>query len=221
MRSDNDAYDLKDERIKDLVLYILIFGVIALGSYAYFFYPAGLSNETSDWGALGDYFNGMLSPIIGFVTIVLIYRTYEFQKKELKETRSALNEQVTQAKNAAKREMLWKSAEEVYREIVSSFLEDKNNFSESKFIEQLLRSGYETDKRNAETRLGLYLPLITELNDYLDAIDELVESDSRSTNYFRRRILQYFKPFSDVLNIDELSRVINFYESKIISKSTD
>lgn len=220
MIADKDADDLKDEKLKDLILYIIVFSAIVLGLYVYFFYSADVSEKSSDWGALGDYFNGMLSPIIGFITIILIYRTYELQKKELKETRAALTDQVIQAKSSAKREMLWKSAEEVYKEIFSQFTKTNGSYTDEFLIGRLAFSGTMAEMRDAEAKLvRVYMPLIDELNDYLVAIDGLVESDSRSTNFFRRRIVKYFKPFSEVLEIQSLCDLIDLYESKIDYKS--
>lgn len=49
--------------------------------------------DFSDKGEIGDTIGGITSPIIGTITILLVYLTYHNQKLELSETKLALNKQ--------------------------------------------------------------------------------------------------------------------------------
>ena len=55
---------------------IIVFAVLSLalvgGSYALKFLGSPLSSVTSDWGALGDYFGGILGPILSFLLVWLV-----------------------------------------------------------------------------------------------------------------------------------------------------
>jgi hypothetical protein len=42
------------------------------------------------YSGVGDYFNGILSPFLGIITIILIYRTFRLQKQELQKTSEVL-----------------------------------------------------------------------------------------------------------------------------------
>jgi hypothetical protein len=42
---------------------------------------------------VGDTFGGITAPIIGLITIMLLFLTYQFQKNELQETRATANKQ--------------------------------------------------------------------------------------------------------------------------------
>lgn len=63
-----------------LPLYCALFFAILIGIYAYSFYYAPLSDETSDWGAWGSYVNVGIS----LISISLIYITYKEQQQSNK-----------------------------------------------------------------------------------------------------------------------------------------
>ena len=49
-----------------------------------------LSDKNEVWGTFGDYFGGILNPVIAAFAFYLIAKTYELQKRELEETRKLL-----------------------------------------------------------------------------------------------------------------------------------
>ncbi len=56
--------------------------LIVSGSYYYHFKQIlnyKLSNDTAIWGQLGDYFGGILNPILSFISIVLLIRSLNLQ----------------------------------------------------------------------------------------------------------------------------------------------
>lgn len=89
------------------VLVILIgIGLVIVGFYFFNFNSLILKNEgwwkifqnlsadTGNWGTFGDYVGGILNPVIAGFAFYLIAKTYELQKRELKLSTDALNDQV-------------------------------------------------------------------------------------------------------------------------------
>lgn len=71
------------------VLVICTLVLVVLGLYFGKFHY-GLSDKNEVWGTFGDYFGGILNPVIAAFAFYLIAKTYELQKTELEETRKLL-----------------------------------------------------------------------------------------------------------------------------------
>jgi len=67
--------------------------VIIIGSYILNFRSSPISNNPSDWGVLGDYFGGILNPLISLITLFFLIKTYLSQKEELIQSEIAADEQ--------------------------------------------------------------------------------------------------------------------------------
>ncbi|HCR2080175.1 TPA: hypothetical protein ONC71_003890 [Enterobacter kobei] len=67
--------------------------VIVIGSYILNFRSSSISNNPSDWGVLGDYFGGILNPLISLITLFFLIKTYLSQKEELIQSEIAADEQ--------------------------------------------------------------------------------------------------------------------------------
>lgn len=52
-----------------------------------------LSKDATRWGTFGDFFGGTLNPILSFLALFVVLKTYLSQQKELKETQDILKEQ--------------------------------------------------------------------------------------------------------------------------------
>jgi large-conductance mechanosensitive channel len=83
---------------------IKVIGFIVLGVVGFYFanFHNGLSEKNEVWGAFGDYFGGILNPIIAAFAFYLIAKTYELQKRELEATRSLLEVSTDAQKNQIK-----------------------------------------------------------------------------------------------------------------------
>lgn len=80
----------------------LIPGVYLIGSlvavfYAVFFWRNGISGDPGDWGTLGDYFGGLMNPVISFATLIVAYAVWKQQREELRHTKNALEDQAKTA----------------------------------------------------------------------------------------------------------------------------
>lgn len=67
--------------------------VTALSFYIVKFYERDLSTQTADWGTFGDFLGGVINPVAGLMTIVLLVLTLRSQQDELEEQRSQLAKQ--------------------------------------------------------------------------------------------------------------------------------
>lgn len=67
---------------------IVITGIVV--AFYFYIFNGQLSDKNEVWGAFGDYFGGILNPFIAAFAFYLIAKTYELQKKELKDTRELL-----------------------------------------------------------------------------------------------------------------------------------
>lgn len=66
----------------------------ALLAVAYIFYFRDLppTNDPDKWGTFGDYFGGIMNPIVAFAAFYWLTQSVKLQKKELAETKAALVE---------------------------------------------------------------------------------------------------------------------------------
>lgn len=76
--------------VKILILFLICCLVVVLGFYAFNFYGNGLSDSPEQWGQLGDYFGGILNPIFGFTTILILIATIGIQREQLEASREEL-----------------------------------------------------------------------------------------------------------------------------------
>ena len=80
-----------------LISTVLLIGFAVFGTYALFFLNAGISSDPDKWGTLGDYFGGLMNPVVSFATLIVAYGVWKQQKVELQETKKALTDQATSA----------------------------------------------------------------------------------------------------------------------------
>lgn len=76
------------------VLVPVVIGAIAIALYRAHF-PGDLVSNQSEWGVFGDFFGGLLNPIVGIVTLVLLVKTLLSQQRaiELQSDELALQRQ--------------------------------------------------------------------------------------------------------------------------------
>ncbi|WP_440874954.1 hypothetical protein [Thalassotalea sp. PLHSN55] len=80
-------------------IYLPVAIVIIVGFYFvhHYFGISGLGSN-ADFGAFGDYLGGLLNPILGFLTVLLLVYSISFQLQELKR----MNNQITETKEIHK-----------------------------------------------------------------------------------------------------------------------
>lgn len=107
--SPQDSLEKLDQSIRRAHLLIQIFSLITLLCYGIWFWfikmlPLADSSET--WGTFGDFFGGILNPVVAYAAFYWLTQSVRLQKQELSETRLALQDTATsQAKTAIQAQM--------------------------------------------------------------------------------------------------------------------
>lgn len=93
--------------IKYSIGLLLIFGLLSVILYVLNFSGSSISKSSSDWGQLGDYIGGVLSPIFGLINILIfIYLTLLVQDYSNKNNKKSIEMNKKVALMAMKREEL-------------------------------------------------------------------------------------------------------------------
>lgn len=95
------AEEKKEKYFSGLEKGVAIFGLITLlvvlGIYIYNFFNGGLSQDTEIWGQFGDYFGGVLGPVISLLALIAFLVTIYQGKRTLKELQKTTAIQEKQA----------------------------------------------------------------------------------------------------------------------------
>lgn len=117
-------------------------GISAISVYAYHFANSTLSDNPADWGVLGDYFGGLLNPIISIITLFFLLKTYLSQREEVRQNEKAAERQIQVANDTAKTHLLQTKISARY-EVIKVYLAElarvtqsynQNRFEYSPFI---------------------------------------------------------------------------------------
>jgi large-conductance mechanosensitive channel len=91
MSNSNETTNADSNNIntKQVIKVICLVVLVVVGFY-FFNFNDRLSEKNEVWGTFGDYFGGILNPVIAAFAFYLIAKTYDLQKRELEATRSLL-----------------------------------------------------------------------------------------------------------------------------------
>jgi uncharacterized membrane protein len=81
------------KKIAWLSIFVISIHFIGLGIYALQFKNTGLSHETSDWGAFGAYYGGILTPLISISSLVILLFMLHYTQEQLRENRNFLSQE--------------------------------------------------------------------------------------------------------------------------------
>ena len=76
--------------IAGLILYTFFLIAIFTANFS----VLDVSDDVGKWGSVGDYFGGLLNPILAFLSFMGVLWTLKMSRKELFETRKVMNEQL-------------------------------------------------------------------------------------------------------------------------------
>jgi hypothetical protein len=80
---------IKSNWLKILIIISGILILIPITLYILFFFYNDISNNPNDWGLFGDYFGGVLNPLIALFTLIILgYLTYLVSKTNTEETKN-------------------------------------------------------------------------------------------------------------------------------------
>jgi len=174
---------------------------LALAIYFIKFHGS-LSDLQGDWGTFGDFFGGVLNPILSFLALIAILVTINLQSQELQETRSELvrtananEDQVAYLINQQKREDLFRLISKIVERVNNNYnknlLDDENsihaaligsrNAIENEALFSLIQHMQDKESRTYKVVMYLQKDLSTLsrlLNDY-----ELCQLDTSRKSY--------------------------------------
>lgn len=81
-----------DESIKSGHMLVLGWMLLWCAIYIWKFGGDSLSSSPGDWGVFGDFFGGILNPVVAYAAFTWLTRSVRLQKEELTETRRALTD---------------------------------------------------------------------------------------------------------------------------------
>jgi hypothetical protein len=119
IKNEKRGEDVLERALQGLIPTIIVLLVIVLASYITRFYSTSFSQRTEDWGTLGDYFGGLMNPVISFATLIVAYAVWKQQKVELSETKDALEDQAKTAE-ANRREQRFFDLLRVYQQTLDN-----------------------------------------------------------------------------------------------------
>lgn len=103
MKNSNETTDADSNNINTKQVINVICLIVLVVSVFYFAnFHNGLSEKNEVWRTFGDYFGGIVNPVIAAFAFYLIAKTYELQKRELEATRSLLEVSTDAQKNQIK-----------------------------------------------------------------------------------------------------------------------
>ena len=102
---------------KSLWVMIVLAFLLVIFSFVLNFHTQSISDELQDWNNFGGYVGGTLGPLLSFLSVVLLIKTLELQRKSSK----SLEDEIERTKQQDK----LKTFESHFFNMVSS---QKNNF---------------------------------------------------------------------------------------------
>lgn len=130
-------------RMPGIIIWVPILAAFTLSAVIVGFYFTqfnnGLSNDQTIWGVFGDYVGGILNPIVGLITIILLVVTLrqnqralhqneialeqnreelELSRVELRNSATALQEQAGHMKSNSIKESLYRSIQLAYEDLM-------------------------------------------------------------------------------------------------------
>lgn len=65
-------------------LFVFVFAILIVLAFAFKFAKHPISDSIGDWGTFGDYVGGLLNPVVGLATVLLVIISIVTQQKELR-----------------------------------------------------------------------------------------------------------------------------------------
>lgn len=164
--------ETEERVVRDTVVIVAIFAAVfivgALGAYWFHFGmgPGRITNELSRWGQTGDFFGGVLNPVFGFLTVILLLRTLQQTERSLKQSEEELK---------LSREEMKRSADALSEQ--------------SKDLKQ------QTFERTFFDLLRLYNEIVDGFIIKQDGLSRLMEGSERAPDIGRDALLIYCRQF--------------------------
>lgn len=184
---------------------LVAFLVMACVVGFYFFnFHHQLSDDNAKWGTFGDFVGGTLNPILSFLALVIVLKTYLSQQEELQATRKILKEQTETQKK--------QQFESTFFELLKMHNETLNKLQNSSNLERIVGNVLDLDGIH-----HLHLPKkvisISGLWKYLPLAKKELEKTYSYQHYFRTlyQLLEFIAVHSDngidsELNVNDIEK---------------
>lgn len=141
---------------------------------------AGERIEVKNIGVFGDFFGGLLNPLISFCALIAIVKTFELQKNELSSTQNSLRENIKNAQISSFNDMFFLLLGQVKQ------MEEKINIGNGLIDLHIRCIGGATKKANESQNL-----LIKNIAESKQKVLESVDFNSYATTLYQ--LLKYIK----------------------------
>lgn len=88
MKDGSNSGSYSDEEFADKLVKVgaaaIIFAMFVVVVYLFWFNKHKLSTDPADWGAFGDYIGGLVNPVVGLATVILVIFSISIQRRELR-----------------------------------------------------------------------------------------------------------------------------------------
>ncbi len=170
--------------LKRLIPWIGGLMVFALGLYFVWFSSAKVSHDSGDWGTLGDYFGGLMNPVISFATLLIAYAVWQLQREELKATKKALKDQANTAEQQRQEQRFFDLLNTYYR-TVDSLRFDKRSI-------EVLRSAVQVDSYFGKEAIRVWLSSYVRFGEFLQAKGQYVANSNAVSSEANQALLTEF-----------------------------
>ena len=179
MKNSNETTDADSNNINTKQVINVICLIVLVVSVFYFAnFHNGLSEKNEVWGTFGDYFGGILNPVIAAFAFYLIAKTYELQKRELEATRSLLEVSTDAQKNQIKLAALTALLNSNLMRIDRINLDlDRINKSIDEQVSQVFLSQYHLVEKNIDECNCTLESLEKENNDLVEQIKSFLKEN--------------------------------------------
>ena len=193
----------------------------------YVFFRGHRAGNPEDWARFGEYFGGMLNPLIGIITVFLVVLTLRMTREEARQTNEKLNLQIQMAKDQQIRDLMHKRLDGLLSEWnrmldlpCPRIMDGEYSLYESggtvryyfelPGLAQNLKSAVNATS-SKHTRMPLagarnffspYLALLEEVSAYAEEYDQ-ISGNKLLGDYFRRRIRGPARVLRELKMIDD------------------
>lgn len=175
------SFEKKIEPIYIPVIALVMISTILV--YLWKFHGAPISDQPSDWGVLGDYFGGILNPIISFMALIYLIKAYSSQKQELEETKVALKETAEYNSIISKTQKEQRTLMEVTYKLQQASIIIDLHYKEISYIQDEINRAYSSKYETGKSSTHSFTFYSAEGTEYRDAreINEFIKYKTERT----------------------------------------
>ncbi|NRF14118.1 hypothetical protein [Vibrio coralliilyticus] len=187
---------------KHLLSLIIIFTTLIIISivsfYAFHFQELEISTDPEKWGPFGDFFGGVLNPILAFFSFLALLYTIHIQQNELELTREELKSSVSAQKDTA---TFAKNQNEISeRQIKEMEINEKKNdiYKIISTIDKKVSSIFDTEVPSFKTKGNINFKKVF---DYLESNKNQHEYDEKILNMYKVHLVGINRELNELFKL--------------------